>query len=54
NITETIHIELDTILRAGLKPYHYKKEEMPKPTETAEDLIIRLLEHVGYYPCNHE
>ena len=54
NITKTIYIELDTVLKAGLEPYyHTPKNTDPEPTETAEDLIIRLLEHVGYYPCPH-
>ena len=54
-INKSVHLELETLLRAGLEPYHHKaKENDPEPTETAEDLIIRLLETVGYYPCPHD
>ena len=47
----TIYLEQDTLLKAGLKPYSYKEKETdPEPQETTEDLLIRLLEHLGYYP----
>ncbi|KKN37428.1 hypothetical protein LCGC14_0763770 [marine sediment metagenome] len=46
---EIIHIEQKTLENAGLLPkQNEKKEELQE--ETAEDLILRLLEHVGVYP----
>ena len=49
--TGTIYVEKDTLLSAGLKPYNYKpKATDPEQTESFEDLFIRMLEHVGYYP----
>ena len=47
---KVVYLELETLQNAGLKPI--PKEETEKlPTETAEDLIIRLLEHVGVFPA---
>ena len=48
--TETIvHLELATIENAGLRPMR-KERKNELPVETPEDLILRLLEHVGIYP----
>ncbi len=48
-IPKTIHVERETLENAGLLPM--KKEiKDASPTETPEDLILRLLEHVGVYP----
>lgn len=50
---QPVYIELDTVLKAGLKPYQYKKkEDEPQQEETAEDLMIRLLETLGFYPVS--
>ena len=44
-----IHIERETLENAGLLPkQNEKKDEVAE--ETAEELILRLLEHVGVYP----
>ena len=54
HFNKAIHLEKDTLLKAGIKPFHHKPLDTdPEPTETVENLIIRLLEHVGYYPCKH-
>jgi len=54
HVYRTVYLELVTLLKAGLKPYDRKPLDTdPEPTETVENLIIRLLEHVGYYPCKH-
>jgi len=47
-----IHLEENTLLKAGLLPRRYNvPDEKEVPTEeTPEDLILRLLEHVGVYP----
>jgi hypothetical protein len=47
--SKTIYLELETLQKAGLKSYKYPNI-VELPQETAEDLIIRLLEHVGVYP----
>lgn len=44
-----VHIERKTLENAGVLPMAREREK-EEPTETAEDLIIRLLEHLGYYP----
>ena len=50
-----IYLERETLENAGLLPNNkYESVTSKEPEETAEDLIIRLLEHVGYYPCQHE
>jgi len=49
--TRVIHVERETLENAGLLPMSEKdKECKDEPQETAEDLILRLLEHVGFYP----
>lgn len=45
-----VHVERKTLEDAGVLPMA-RERETEAPTETVEDLIIRLLEHVGYYPC---
>ncbi len=49
--TESIYLERETLEKAGLLPFTVDRDQ-PKPetVETAEDLIIRLLNHVGFYP----
>ena len=50
-----VHVERKTLEDAGVLPMaHDRKTKDEGPTETVEDLIIRLLEHVGYYPCPGE
>jgi len=44
-----IFVELSTLQAAGVTPRNCK-EVSEKQEETVEDLIIRLLEHVGHYP----
>ena len=44
-----IHVERETLANAGLIGRPVEKEDKPLE-ETAEDLILRLLEHVGVYP----
>lgn len=44
-----IHLEHQTMLDAGLVRQDKKKPAV-EPKETAEDLLIRLLEHIGVYP----
>jgi len=44
----TIHVRRKTLVDAGCKNM-YPKEGEPQPTETVEDLLLRLLEHVGIY-----
>lgn len=48
----TIYLERETLENAGLLPVRSasKNDQDEEPTETAEDLLIRLLEHLGYYP----
>lgn len=51
NKTANIYLERETLERAGLLPQAiYKDKPNVEPAETAEDLIIRLLNHVGFYP----
>lgn len=51
HIDNGMYVELDTLLKAGMKPYERKPQEGdPEPVETAEDLMVRLLELVGVYP----
>ncbi len=47
-----IHLEENTLLKAGLLQDQSRgpKEAGVPITETPEDLILRLLEHVGIYP----
>jgi hypothetical protein len=48
----THYIEDKTLLMAGLEPYdHRPRHPDPEIVETAEDLILRLLENVGVYPA---
>ena len=48
----TIYLELDTLINAGIRQKQMAKgTSHPEPTETVEDLLIRLLESVGYYPA---
>lgn len=50
-----IHLERETLENAGLLPRSDSgPKNAPSQDETAEDLAIRLLEHLGYYPCEHE
>jgi hypothetical protein len=49
--SKTIYLERATLENASLLPMEREREiEKVQPTETAEDLIIRLLNHVGFYP----
>ena len=43
------HVERQTLVNAGLLPC-VDTDATPEQTETAEDLVIRLLEHVGVFP----
>ena len=47
-----IFLERKTLENAGLLPMSDKRKmnHDVEQTETAEDLIIRLLEHLGFYP----
>lgn len=50
-VSKIIHVERSTLEKAGLNPLLKKnKDELEPAIETIEDLIIRLLEHVGVYP----
>lgn len=51
SITKIVHLELETIENAGLRPMRKDRKD-ESPTETPEDLILRLLEHVGVYPVD--
>ena len=49
--SKIIHIERETLENARLVPIaEERKDEAAQ--ETAEDLILRLLEHVGVYPVS--
>ncbi len=49
HVKKIIHLEEETLQNAGLKPLQ-RNEEKAEPTETAEDLILRLLEMCDVYP----
>jgi hypothetical protein len=47
----TVHVERDVLVNAGLLPWCIgDKKPTIETEETAEQLIIRLLNHVGVYP----
>jgi hypothetical protein len=46
----TIYLERETLENAGLRPKN-KPDTAVSNHETIEDLIIRMLEHLGYYPA---
>ena len=46
----TIYLERETLESAKLLPMDKTKEPDREPTETPEDLLLRLLEHIGVYP----
>ncbi len=49
---KTVYIERETLEKAGLVPFTNTKPDVRyEPTETAEDLIIRLLEMCEVYPA---
>lgn len=46
-----IHVERQTFVNAGLMPVAKGDKKVTEETkETAEDLCLRLLEHLGVYP----
>ena len=46
-----IHVERQQLINAGLLPVAYNDElPIPETSETVEDLILRLLSHVGVFP----
>ena len=46
-----IHVERQTLVNAGLMPVaNDDKEPTEETKETAEDLCLRLLEHLDVYP----
>jgi len=47
-----IHVERETLENAGVVGKRVEPGKKHVPKETAEDLIIRLLEHVECYPCH--
>jgi hypothetical protein len=47
---KVIYLERETLEKSGLIPGKRRNEPKPEPTETVEDLILRLLEYVGIYP----
>lgn len=46
----TVFVERETLEGAGVLPKPMDTPVKERPEETVEDLIIRLLEHLGYYP----
>ncbi len=53
SIAATVYVERQTLVNAGLLPVCGKsKEPTPETKETAEDLIIRLLEMVDVHPAS--
>jgi hypothetical protein len=50
----TVHLERETLENAGVLPKPMDTPTKEEPEETVEDLILRLLEHVGYFPCQCE
>lgn len=49
HVKKIIHLEEKTLQNAGLKPLQ-RGEKKAESTETAEDLILRLLEMCDVYP----
>ena len=52
-VKASVYLERATLEEAGLLPRKDTKEVKAPPLETVEDMIIRLLEHLGYFPCEH-
>ena len=51
SIIHTVYVERQTLVNAGLRPVCAEdKKPTPEDEETAEDLILRLLEMVDVYP----
>ena len=48
---KTVYIERETLEKAGLVPFSKPEDKKRQPTETAEDLILRLLEMCEVYPA---
>lgn len=46
----TVYLERSTLERHKLVPQPKDAKPQPEPTETPEDLLLRLLEVVGVYP----
>lgn len=50
-LSETnIFVELETLQKAGLAPHVARDAPKAEPEETPADLMVRLLELLGYYP----
>ncbi len=47
---KTLHVERETLEKAGLIPFVKPEDKNRQPTETAKDLILRLLEMCEVYP----
>ncbi len=51
-ITREICVERETLEMAGLLPQPVVKGAEKETIETAEDLILRLLNNLGFYPTD--